>query len=61
MAVDQYRIEVTFAWWWKWLYLPALYLAVAVTMRPPNWKRVADVADRATIIRIHRNRTEIAP
>lgn len=61
MAAEPYRIEVKFAWWWTWLYLPALYLTVAVTMRPPNWQRVAAMAIRATIIRIHRNRTEIAP
>lgn len=52
------RVEVRLAWWWSWLYVPALYVLVAMGGQP-DWDKVGRVAARAVKFKLARVRPEL--
>lgn len=53
MKLDQtYRIRVTFAWWWTWLYVPAVYTLVVFGWEPDldKLQRAAKLATRVRLV-----------
>jgi hypothetical protein len=50
-AVQTYRIYTTTAWWWTWLYLPAVFALMALGMTP-DWTKVERAAVLAVRVRL---------
>ena len=51
-ALQTYRIQITTAWWWAWLYVPGVLVLMACGMTPDLDKvgRVAAKAVRARLV-----------
>lgn len=46
-----YRVHITTAWWWQWLYVPGVVGLAAMGMTP-NWEKVQRAAALALRVRL---------
>ena len=51
MKVLRCRVVVHFAWWWTWLYAPAVVF-LATLGATPDWDKVGRIAGKAVRIKL---------
>ena len=53
MKPIRFRVEVRIAWWWNWVYAPAVVFFAALGATP-DWDKVSEIAGKAVRARLVR-------